>query len=105
MATIVARKRADGTTGYTAQIRLSVNGKSFSESRTFAKRALAKDWASEREEQIRRDPASAMRANHRAVTIGALIDRYVDDRAAVEVLGRSKASHLRFLHLLLEFAR
>lgn len=97
MATIVARKRADGTTGYTAQIRLMLSGKTFSESRTFAKRALAKDWASEREEQIRRDPASVMRADHRGVTIGALIDRYVDDRAAVEALGRSKAAHLRFL--------
>lgn len=97
MATIVPRKRADGSTAYTAQIRMRVNGKQFSESRTFAKRATAKDWASEREEQIRRDPASATRADHRGLTVGDLIDKYMSDRDGVDHLGRSKAAHLRLL--------
>lgn len=98
MATITARKRSDGTTAYTAQIRLKQGGKVVhSEARTFAKRATARAWAAEREEQIRRDPSSATRAEHLGVTVGDLVRRYIDERQAVEPLGRSKHQHLRLM--------
>ncbi|MCK7581034.1 MAG: hypothetical protein MZV65_39055 [Chromatiales bacterium] len=98
MATIVARKRSDGTTAYTAQIRLKRDGILIhSESKTFTKRSIAKAWATEREEQIKRDPHAATRTAHQGVTISQLIDTYIERRMAVEPLGRSKLSHLRLL--------
>lgn len=98
MATIVARKRSDGTTAYTAQIRIKRGGAVvFSEAKTFTRRATAKAWAAEREEQIRRDPSSTTRAEHAGVTVGDLIRRYVAAREAIEPLGRSKGQHLSLL--------
>jgi hypothetical protein len=55
MATITVRKRADGTTAYTAQIRIKRNGQMRSEARTFDRKATAKAWAAEREHQLRQD--------------------------------------------------
>jgi integrase len=98
MATIVARKRSDGTTAYTAQIRLRRGGVIIhSEAKTFARKATAKAWAAEREEQIRRDPSATTRAEHAGVTVGDLIRRYVAAREAIEPLGRSKGQHLNLL--------
>lgn len=83
---------------YTAQIRLKRDGILIhSETRTFSKKATAKAWANEREEQIRRDPHAATRAAHQGVTVGQLVGRYIERREAVEPLGRSKLSHLRLL--------
>ena len=98
MATIVARKRSDGTTAYTAQIRIKRGGSViFSEAKTFARKATAKAWAAEREEQIRRDPSATTRAEHIGVTVGDLVRRYVAAREAIEPLGRSKGQHLNLL--------
>jgi len=99
MATIVARQRADGTTAYTAQIRIKQGGRLIhAETKTFTKRATAKAWAAEREEQVRRDPAAAKtRAEHHGVTVATLIERYLKARETVEPLGRSKSSHLKML--------
>ena len=53
MATITSRKRKDGTK-YTAQIRLECNGKVVhTESETFSKKSLAKDWAGRRESELK----------------------------------------------------
>ena len=50
MGTITPRRRTDGSTGYTAQIRLKRDGKVFhSEAETFSTRALAREWLSRRE--------------------------------------------------------
>lgn len=98
MATILARRRSDGSMGYTAQIRIKRGGKVVhTESRTFSKKAIAKEWAAEREEQLKRDPASATRAAHRGKTVGDIIMQYLTDREAIEPLGRSKGAHLRQL--------
>jgi integrase len=98
MASITARKRGDGTTVYTAQIRLKKGGTVWhSEARTFNRRAAAKAWAAEREDQLRSDPASATRADHARLTVGDLILRYITARESIGSLGRTKGSHLRFL--------
>lgn len=98
MASIVARRRADGTTGYTAQIRIKQGGVVVhTESRTFSKKSLAKDWSKEREEQLKRDPASSARAAHRGVTVGRLIERYLSEREAIAPLGRTKHAALKML--------
>lgn len=98
VATITARKRNDGSVRYTAQIRIKQGGKVVhTEARTFAKRATARAWAAEREEQIRRDPGILRRTEWSGVTVRALIERYIADRESVEPLGRSKGQHLRLL--------
>jgi integrase len=98
MATIVARKRKDGTIIYTAQIRLKQGGRvTHSEAKSFPRKATAKAWAAEREEQIRRDPSAVTRAEHQGVTVGQLIERYISAREAIEPLGRSKGQHLKLL--------
>lgn len=94
MATITARKRAGGVR-YTAQVRIKKRGKVvYSESKTFAKRALAKEWAARREHELQSDPSAMSRLQHRGVTIGDLVQRYLDDRDSIEPLGRSKRMHL-----------
>lgn len=98
MASIVGRRRSDGSMAYTAQIRLKRGGKVVhTESRTFSKKAIAREWAKEREEQLKRDPASATRAAHRGKTLGDLITQYLADRESIEPLGRSKGASLRQL--------
>lgn len=97
MASIVARKRNDGSTAYTAQIRLRVGGRMHTESKTFNKRQAALAWAEEREAELRRDPAASARSAHRVATVGDLIDKYISERGAIEPMGRSKLSHLRLL--------
>ncbi|WP_101048662.1 site-specific integrase [Macromonas nakdongensis] len=53
MGTITARKRRDGTTGYTAQIRLKQGGKVIhTESQTFDRRPAAALWLTMREDQL-----------------------------------------------------
>lgn len=97
MASIIARKRADGSTAYTAQIRIRRNGKLYTEAQTFDRRSMAVAWAKDREDEIRRDPSSMGRAQHRGLTVGELIERYIEEREAIEPLGRSKIAHLRLL--------
>lgn len=97
MATIVPRKKTDGSTVYTAQIRLRIDGRAYSESKTFFKRTMAVAWANERADEIKRNPALAARTEGAGVSIRDLIERYLADRAGVEPLGRSKASHLKML--------
>ncbi|MDY0148210.1 MAG: hypothetical protein RBR56_09180, partial [Halothiobacillus sp.] len=69
----------------------------YSESKTFDKRALAKEWAARREEALRNDPGAMYREQHRDITIGDLIDRYVTEREEIDALGRSKAAHIKML--------
>lgn len=92
MATITARTRADGTKSYRAAIRIKRKGCIvYSESLTFDRKALAKDWASRRELQLQ-EPGALDQARHRGVTIGELIKRYAAEFGAG--FGRSKESDL-----------
>jgi integrase len=53
MGTITARARNDGTTGYTAQIRIKKGGKIVhTESQTFAREAAAKAWLKKQESNL-----------------------------------------------------
>ena len=76
MATIARRKRADGSMGYTATVRIKKGGKVvFSQSETFFKLGLAKgEWASATECALKR-PGALERAQHRGVMIGDLLTR------------------------------
>lgn len=62
MATITSRKRKDGMR-YTALIRIKRNGKVVhSESETFDKKMLARDWAALRESKLRMPGAMEQQA-------------------------------------------
>ena len=58
MATIRARKLADGTVSYTAQIRIKRDGvQVYQESQTFARKQAAQAWVRKRETEL--DAAAA----------------------------------------------
>lgn len=100
LATIVSRKQKDGTLRHTATIRLKRDGKTYHcESRTFHKKAAAKAWALERERAIRENPGKATLLSSE-MSIGKMIDRYIEEKQTVEPLGRSKLQHLRLLRRL-----
>jgi len=91
MGTISARKRSDGTTAYTAQIRLKRDGKpAYSEAKTFDRKAAAAAWLKKRERELA-DPGVIEQAS--GPTLADAIDRYVDE--SVREIGRTKAQVLR----------
>ncbi|MBK1885591.1 tyrosine-type recombinase/integrase [Marinobacter sp. DY40_1A1] len=95
MASITARKRADGSKAYRADVRVKRDGKVvYQESRTFDRKALAKDWSSRRELELQ-EPGALLRIQHRGVTVENLIDRYLDEFG--RGFGRSKRHHLEYL--------
>ena len=71
MATIRARKQADGSTRYTAIVRIR-RGKTtvYQEYKTFALRAAATSWAKHREVTLEQ-PGALTRVNHGAPTLAA----------------------------------
>ena len=69
MATIRARKRTDGSTSYTAQIRLIREGAQvYQESQTFARKQAAQAWARKRDAELDQ-PGAIERANRAGATI------------------------------------
>jgi len=96
MATIIPRKRKDGMR-YTALVRLKRNGKVvLSESETFDKKSLAKEWAARRESELRL-PGALEHVRHKGVTVGQVLEWYRDDFERKSKFGRSKLSHINFL--------
>lgn len=97
MATIKARARADGSTGYTAIIRIKRHGQIIhQEAKTFSRRALAVDWGKRRELELE-GPGAVERAKMGETSVGALIKRYVEEFAAVSKWQRSKGADLKRL--------
>ncbi len=95
MPTITVRTRADGTKSYRAAIRLKRKGQVvYRESRTFDRKALAKDWATRRELELQ-EYGALERVKHRGVSVGDLIKRYLDEFG--ENFGRSKYAHLEYM--------
>ena len=78
MATITSRKRKDGMR-YTALIRIKRNGKVVhSETETFDKKSLAKDWAARRESELR-VPGALEKEAYEDVTVQQVLEWYRDD--------------------------
>lgn len=98
MGTIVARKSADGTTSYRAQIRLKKAGQIIhSESRTFSKRAMAQAWLSKREAELEK-PGALAALKHKGLLLKELIEDYRREVADVPgAFGRTKREHLKQL--------
>jgi integrase len=97
MATIRVRKQADGSTRYTAIIRLR-RGTTLvhQEARTFAHRSAALTWARHREVALE-DPSALVRVQQGAPTLAELIRWYIDNFENVSKWQRSKQAHLEFL--------
>ncbi len=92
MGTVTARKRRDGSVGYTAQIRIKRKGKlAHNETQTFDRRPAAKAWLQRREEQLRQ-PGALERAMQPDPPLRDVIDRYIKE--SERDLGRTKAQVL-----------
>ena len=95
MASITARKRADGSASYRAEIKLKSKGKIIhQESKTFDPKKLASDWAKDREVELQR-PGAHERIAHKGVTVGDLIDRYINEYEELASFGRTKSETLK----------
>jgi integrase len=97
MATILPRRRADGSIGYMATIRLH-HGKELvhRESKTFSRRAAAEKWARAREVELE-DPTALVRAKDGDISLASLIRWYIDSFQSVSKWQRTKQCQLEFL--------
>jgi hypothetical protein len=97
MATIKARKQANGSTRYTAIVRIRRGTTVLhQESRTFTHRTAALSWARHREVALE-DPASLTRQRHGTQTLAELIHWYIETFETISRWQRSKQTHLEFL--------
>jgi integrase len=97
MPTIKTRKQANGTTRYTAIVRIRRGGAILHhEARTFAHRSAALTWARHREVTLE-EPSAFIRAHERPPSLGELIDWYIETFARISRWQRSKQAHLEFL--------
>jgi integrase len=97
MAHILARKQADGSTRYTAVIRLR-RGTTVvhREAKTFSHRGAAEKWAKSREVALE-DPTALVRAQCGELSLSELIRWYIDNFSTVSKWQRSKGAQLEFL--------
>ena len=92
MGTIVARKRKDGTTAYTAQILLKEKGKIVHrEAKTFDTKREATAWAGWRTTELRK-PGALDSARSSSQTLADAIDKYLLEKRTI---GRTKEQVLR----------
>lgn len=92
MGTINARKRKDGSLGYTAQIIRKKDGKTvLREAKTFDRKREAEAWIRFREGELDR-PGALDRLTLPSFTLAEAIDRYVLEKKDI---GRTKAQCLR----------
>lgn len=90
MATIQARKRADGSTSYRAEIVIKKDGViQHRESKTFDKARIAKDWAARREIELQE---SQVYKKAKPLLIKDLIELYIEQYPPP---GRSKLADLK----------
>lgn len=90
MATITARKRANGTTAYRALVRIKRCGNVvFKETRTFDRKVAAQSWAKRLELELEKPGAIDARQLSQ-VKLGELITRYIDEVGQINPLGRTK---------------
>lgn len=94
MGTITSRRRKDGSTGHTAQIRLKRYGKVVhTESETFDRKGLAQEWMRRREAELDGQRARGELTGHRQ-TLGELVTWYIAEVAPTARWGRTKATDL-----------
>ena len=100
MATITERVKKNGRVSYTAQIRLRINNKHFTQSKTFKDKRVAELWAAKREDEIHRVGLPVHTEN---ISIKEVIEAYEEDFGYKEQFGRTKSDHLKFLKKCIGF--
>ena len=94
MATIRARKLADGTVSYTTQIRIKRDGvQVYQESQTFARKQAAQAWTRKRESELDQ-PGAIERACRQGVTVKDMIKQYLLEVEKARPLGKTKKATL-----------
>ena len=96
MGTIITRRRRDGTTGYTAQIRVKVKGKLVhQEAETFDRAQAAKVWIAKRETELRQPGGLERVQRDKSLDpiLADVIERYLQETK--EDPTRTKANILR----------
>lgn len=94
MGTITARKRKDGSVGYTAQIRIKRAGKILhNEAETFDRRDSARDWLRKREGELHK-PGGLDDVLRPDPTLATIIRQYLAELEAVKKVGRTKKATL-----------
>lgn len=94
MATIRARKLADGSVSYTAQIRIKRDGvQVYQESLTFARKQAAQAWARKRESELD-EPGAIERASRKGATLKEMTARYLVEVEKARPLGKTKRATL-----------
>ena len=92
MGSILARQRTNGSTGYTAVVRLKRAGKIVhSESHTFDREQAAQAWIDSRETSLK-EAGALDKTTHSRVTLARAIDKYVE--SGRKAIGRTKAQVL-----------
>ncbi|WP_369781837.1 tyrosine-type recombinase/integrase [Pseudomonas sp. WC2401] len=95
MGTITVRKRKDGSTGYTAQIRIMQKGVTvYQESQTFDRKATAQAWIKRVETEMS-VPGAIEKANRSGVTVKEMIERYLLEYEKLRPLGKTKRATLK----------
>lgn len=80
MGSIVKRKNADGTARYRGLIRIERDGyPSFTQSKTFSKKALAEAWVKKREAEIEADPEIMLKREAKSMRLRDVIIKYLDE--------------------------
>ncbi len=91
MATLLKRKRANGTIAYTAQIRIKHLGKMIHhESKTFDKRKAAQQWAKLREVELQLSSRQSCTEVFSDTRLNQLLQRYISEVDPVKPLGKTK---------------
>lgn len=97
MAYIKSRTASNGSTRYTAVVRIRKGGKiAHQEAKTFTHRGAADRWAKSREVMLE-DPVAFAREQHGAPSLRELIRWYIDDFSEISKWQRSKQTHLELL--------
>ena len=95
MGTITVRKRKDGSTSYTAQIRIMQKGVAvYQESQTFDRNASEPAWIIRVETEMS-VPGAIEKANRSGVTVKEMIDRYLLEYEKLRPLGKTKRATLK----------
>src|SRR3974390_114311 len=93
MGTVIPRKRADGSTGYQAQLLIQRAGQSIhGGGRTFDRKQAASAWLEKREKELAK-PGALDRLQAPDPTLAAVIDRYTNE--SIKKIGRTKTQVLR----------
>jgi|TARA_R100000049_G_C1957564_1_gene118814 integrase len=95
MGTITERKRKNGKSSYTAQIRIKRQGSVvYQESQTFERKQAAGAWLKKREGELAQ-PGALDKALRGGVTVREMILRYLEEFERVRPLGKTKRATLK----------